>query len=114
MRLIKLSVALLCASLLASDTNSVPDIGVVVSTDTVIKTVSREPRMVIWLFADDGTVSMEDIRETVTRIGTNVISKVPFTSDTYTWQEVTNTIPAMTLVRDQYKAAAKASMTNTP
>lgn len=105
--------ALFCASVLA-DTNNVPDTAIVVSTETVVKTVSREPRMVVLLFDDNGLVSAENNYETVTRIGTNVVSRAPFRTTNLTWQQITNLVPSLAQGLEEFKAASKASMTNTP
>lgn len=93
---------------------TVPETGIVVSTETVTRTLSREPRIVVILFDDAGQVSAEVNYETVTRIGTNVVSKTPFKSVSLTWQQVTNLVPSLVQGLDEFKAAARASMTNTP
>lgn len=105
--------ALLSATLFA-DTNNVPDTAVVVSTETVVKTVSREPRVVILMFDDNGTVSAENNYETVTRIGTNVVSRAPFRTTTLTWQQITNLVPSLAQGLEEFKLASKTILTNTP
>lgn len=113
MKKLLLAVALLCAPA-AAETNSVPDTGVVVSTETVVKTVSREPRMVVLIFDDNGTVSAENNYETVTRIGTNVVSRAPFKTTALTWQQITNLVPSLALGLEQFKSASRMVLTNTP
>ena len=111
MKRLLIAAALACASIVA---DTVPDTAVVMSTETVVKTVSREPRMVVLLFADDGTVSAENNYETVTRIGTNVVLRAPFKTTSLTWSQITNLVPALAQGLEQFKAASKASLTNTP
>lgn len=111
MKRILLFLALLSASLVA---DTVPDTGVVISTETVTKTVSREPRMVILMFDDNGAVSAVINYDTVTRMGSNVVSRVPLKTTSLPWQQVTNLVPALADGLEQFKAASKASMTNTP
>lgn len=103
-----LSACLVCCA------DSVPETAVLVSTETVIKTVSREPRIVVLSFDDAGQVSAEVNYETVTRFGANVVSKSPFKSVSLTWQQITNLVPSLAVGLNEFKAASKASMTNTP
>ena len=111
----KKSIALLLSTMaLVADHESVPPTAVVVSTETVTKTVAREPRIVVLVFDDAGQVSAEVNYETVTRFGTNVVSRTPFKSVSLTWQQVTNLVPSLAQGLDEFKAASKASMTNTP
>lgn len=111
----KKTIALIVSSLaLVADSESVPPTAVVVSTETVTKTVAREPRLVVLVFDDAGQVSADVNYETVTRFGTNVVFRSPFKSVSLNWQQVTNLVPSLAKGLDEFKAAAKASMTNTP
>ena len=111
----KITALLLSSLALVADTENVPSTAVVVSTETVIKTVAREPRMVVLQFsAVDGSVSADVSYETVTRVGGAVVASTPFKSVSLTWQQITNLVPALSASLEQFKAAAKASMTNTP
>lgn len=84
------------------------------STETVVKTVSREPRMVVLIFDNNGTVSAENSYETVTRIGTNVVSRAPFRTTNLTWQQITNLVPSLAQGLDEFKLASKTILTNSP
>ena len=109
-------IALVFSSLaIIADSESIPATAVVVSTETVTKTVSREPRMIVLQFSTaDGSVSADVSYETVTRVGGVVVASAPFKSVSLTWQQITNLVPALSASLEQFKAAAKASMTNTP
>lgn len=111
MKLLLIAAAIACASIVA---DTVPDTAVVMSTETVVKTVSREPRMVVLMFDDNGTVSAENSYETVTRVGTNVVSRAPFRTTNLTWQQITNLVPSLALGLEQFKAASRIVLTNTP
>lgn len=101
-------VSIFCASLKAQDAS------VVVSSSTVSRIVSREPRSVLFNFSiQTGEVSAEVQYETVTRIDGSVLSSAPYKTVTLGWSEITNKIPAITIALEQFKAAARASMTNT-
>jgi hypothetical protein len=113
MKIITIIAALACATLTA-DTSNVPDSAVLVTTETVTKTVSREPRMVVLVFAEDGTVSAEISYETVTRVDGAVVSRVPLRTTVLPWQQVTNLVPALADGLTQFKAACRASLTNSP
>lgn len=111
----KLFVFCLSSVALVADPESVPSTAVVVSTETVTKTVAREPRIVVFIFDDFGAVSTTEVNyETTIRLGSNVVSRAPFKSVSLNWAQVTNASPAMTTALEQFKAAAKASMTNSP
>lgn len=113
-KLLKLAAILPLALIGQTALETVPETGIVVSTETVTKTVSREPRIVVLLFDDAGQVSAEVNYETVTRFGTNIVSRAPFKSVSLTWQQVTNLVPSLAQGLDEFKVASKASMTNTP
>lgn len=107
-------IALVSASLHA-DPESVPSTSVVVSTESVTKTVAREPRLVVLQFSvDTGELNAEVAYETVTRVDGKAVSQVPFKSVTLTWQQITNLVPSLAQSLVEFKAAARASLTNTP
>jgi hypothetical protein len=112
----KTMVLLVLAALVAfAETNTVPETAVVVSTETVTKTVTREPRLVVFMFSrETGDVSAEVSYETVTRVADNVVQQAPFKTVIMSWAQITNAIPAMTDALIQFRAAAAASMTNSP
>jgi hypothetical protein len=98
-----------------ADTESVPATSVVVSTETVTKTVAREPRVIVLNFSvATGELNAEVAYETVTRVDGNAVSQVPFKSVTLNWQQITNLVPSLAQSLVEFKAAARASLTNTP
>ena len=98
-----------------ADPETVPATSVVVSTETVTKTVAREPRLVVLQFAvDTGELNAEVAYETVTRVDGKAVSQTPFKAVTLTWQQITNLVPSLAQSLVEFKAAARASLTNTP
>lgn len=92
-----------------------PDSAVVVSTETVQKVVTKEPREVLFRISRaSGEIEADVSYETVTRIDGVAVSWVPLKSTTLKWRDLTNLVPALSASLEQFKAAAKASMTNTP
>jgi hypothetical protein len=108
--------ALFALSFVASaDPESVPSTSVVVSTESVTKTVAREPRLVVLQFSvDTGELNAEVAYETVTRVDGKAVSQAPFKSVALTWQQITNLVPSLAQSLVEFKAAARASLTNTP
>jgi transcription termination factor Rho len=105
--------ALVAVSLIAIA--DVPDAGVIVSTEAVSKTVSREPRQVSITFSKvDGSPEFQIEYETVTRIDGSVISSSPFKSVSLNWIQVTNLVPSLAQSLVEFRAAAHASLTNSP
>jgi hypothetical protein len=103
------------AATLVADTNNVPSTAVVVSTETVTKIVAREPRLVVFVFnRDTGDVMAEVTYETVTRVDGQVAKQDPFKTVSMTWTQITNAVPSMTAALVEFRAAAAASMTNSP
>ena len=102
-----------CAAI--AETESVPATSVVVSTETVTKTVAREPRVIVLNFSvATGELNAEVAYETVTRVDGKAVSQVPFKSVTLTWQQITNLVPTLAQSLVEFKATARASLTNTP
>lgn len=66
------------------------------------------------MFDDNGTVSAENSYETVTRVGTNVVSRAPFRTTNLTWQQITNLVPSLAKGLDEFKLASKTVLTNSP
>lgn len=105
----------LVSFLTIADTETYPPISVVISTETVTKTVAREPRMIVLQFSpSDGSLTAEVSYETVTRVNGGFVASVPFRSVSLTWQQITNLVPALATSLDQFKVAARASLTNAP
>ena len=97
------------------DPETVPTTSVVVSTETVTKTVAREPRLVVLQFAvDTGELNAEVAYETVTRVDGKAVSQVPFKSVTLTWQQITNLVPSLAQSLVEFRSVARASLTNAP
>lgn len=98
-----------------ADPETIPATSVVVSTETVTKTVSREPRLVVLQFSiDTGELNAEVTYETVTRVDGKAVSQAPFKSVNLTWQQITNLVPSLAQSLVEFKAAARASLTNSP
>lgn len=98
-----------------ADSETVPSTSVIVSTETVTKTVAREPRLVVLQFlVDTGELNAEVAYETVTRVDGKAVSQTPFKSVTLTWQQITNLVPSLAQSLVEFKAAARASLTNSP
>lgn len=108
--------SILCVCLcVVAEVESVPSTAVVVSTETVTKTVSREPRTVVLMFSPDaGEVNAEVTYETVTRVDGRIVRQETFKTVSMTWSQITNRIPSLNVSLVEFKAAAAASMTNTP
>lgn len=103
------------AFIATADPESVPETAVVVSTESVTKTVSREPRLVVLQFSvDTGELSADVTYETVTRVDGKVVQQVPLKSVSLTWQQITNLVPSLAQSLVEFKAAARASLSNTP
>jgi hypothetical protein len=91
------------------------DGSVTVSTETVEKTIKREPREVLFRFnRATGAVDTEITYESVVRVNGVPASWEPLKVVTLNWHDTTNSVPALTLAFEQFKAASKASLTNTP
>jgi hypothetical protein len=114
MKTISILLAALLLSRISADDSATPSTAVVVSTETVTKTVTREPRMVVLVFDDVGQVTTDIAYETVTRIGTNVVARVPFKTSSLTWLQVTNLVPSLAQGLEEFKLASKTILTNSP
>lgn len=91
------------------------DGSVLVEAGTVQKTVRNEPREIIHrIDRATGEITTEVSYETVTRIDTVPVSWVPLKVSTLTWKDLTNAVPSMVQAREEFKLAARASLTNTP
>ena len=103
------------ALLTASFVLHAEDAAVTVSTEMVEKTIKREPREVLFRFnRTTGTVETDITYESVVRVDGVPASWETIKVVTLNWHDTTNTVPALALAFEQFKAAAKASMTNTP
>lgn len=92
-----------------------PETSVVVNSSTVSKITTNEPREVVFVFSrETGSIQASVSYETVVRIDGVPVSWEPLKKVNMTWDQLTNAIPALSQSLEQFKAAAKASMNNTP
>ena len=99
----------------ASAFAAVQESGVVIETAQVTKTVSREPREVVFRISRaTGEIEADITYETVVRVDGSAASWEPFRVVTLKWAELTNAVPALAQSLEQFRAAARASLTNSP
>lgn len=92
-----------------------PSTAIVVSTATVSKVTTREPREFTFRVSRvTGEIELDVVYETVVRVDGSPASWETLKVVTLKWDAITNAVPAMAAALPQAVSAVHASMTNSP